>query len=725
MRTPLAFLLASCLLVACGGGQSTGASDHKPDHKNPGTDSDKPPVAAEKPFTVKSANGDRQDPYYWLRDDKRKNPEMLAYLAAENAYTSKKLAPTKAVQETLYKEIVGRIKQDDASVPTFDNGYWYYSRHEVGAQYPIHARRKQTKTAAEEVIFDVSKMAKDHNFYRLGNYAVSEDNKLVAYAEDTVGRNQYTLRVKELATGKPLADTIVAVTAGLVWHNSGKSFFYVGKEPKTLRSYRVYQHVLGTQQKDDKLVYEEKDKSYYTSIGKSKSRKKIFIYLSSTTTSETWMLDANATTIKPTVLLPRERDHEYRADHLDGRFVIRTNWQAKNFRLMEVAEASHADRSKWRDIVAHDPNSFVHGMAVYSNFVGVGVRTKGLRQILVIPKQGKRFFIDAKESAYTMYLSNTPDPKADSVRYSYSSLTTPMTQYERNIKTGKRTLLKRQPVLGNFDQNNYVTKQVMADARDGAKVAISVVHHKDTKVDGTAPAYLIAYGSYGSTVDPVFRSKIVSLLDRGFVYAILHIRGSQKFGRNWYEDGKLLNKKNTFNDFVDATKHLIAAKYASPKKVFAMGGSAGGLLMGAIVNQAPELYRGVISHVPFVDVVTTMLDESIPLTTNEFDEWGNPKVKKYYDYMLSYSPYDRVEAKAYPTLLVTTGLWDSQVQYWEPAKWVAKLRKLKTDKNPLLLHVNMKAGHGGKSGRYRRYRETARDYAFLLHTLKQADSRAR
>ncbi len=713
-------VVALCgLLTACG--SSTPTTDNTPD--NTVRPSDGAPVAAQKPHTVTSPHGDRSDPYYWLRDDTRKNPEVLAYLNAENAYTDKHLlTPTKALQDTLFKEIVGRLKQDDSTVPTLSNGYYYNSRYETGGQYPIHARRKGSATATEQVLFDVNALAKGHSFYRLGNYAVSEDNKLVAYAEDVVGRNKYTLRVKDLATGKLLADTIKDVTPALVWHNDNKSFFYVGKEAKTLRSYRVYRHVLGTAQKDDALIYEESDKSYYTGIGKSKSRKFVTIRLSSTTTSEVRLIDASAKQSKPVVFLPRKRDHEYSVDHLDGRFVIRTNWQAKNFRLMEVAEAAHNQQSQWKQLVAHS-DDFIHGFAVYRNFFAVNIRTNGLRKVLVAPRNGKRFFIDANESAYAMYLSDTPDPDATAVRYAYTSLTTPTSQYEHDIKTGKRTLLKRQPVLGGYKADDYVTEQIIATARDGAKVPVSVVRRKTTKLDGSAPALLIGYGSYGATIDPSFNSRVVSLLDRGFVYAILHIRGSQKFGRSWYEAGKLLNKRNTFNDFVDATKHLIASKYAAASKVFALGGSAGGLLMGAIVNQAPELYRGIISHVPFVDVVTTMLDESIPLTTNEFDEWGNPKVKKYYDYMLGYSPYDQVAAKAYPSMLITTGLWDSQVQYWEPAKWVAKLRKLKTDRNRVLFHINMTAGHGGKSGRFRRFRETARDYAFVLHTLKQADKR--
>lgn len=708
------------LLIACGGPQTQNADIQTPS----GTALSQPPVAEERPHDVASPHGTRVDPYFWLRDDARQNPEVLAYLNAENEYTNALLAPTRALQQEIYDEIVARIQEDDSTVPTLDNGYWYYTRFEAGKEYPIHARRRD-KSDVEEIILDANRAARGHDFYSASGLAVSPDNNFLAYAEDTVGRRQYQLRIVDLRTGELLPDTVSNITASLVWANDSKTLLYIEKHPTTLLGYRVKRHVLGTDPREDALVYEEKDSSFYMGVDRTMSRAFLIITLESTVATEMLIIDADQPTTAPRVLIPRERDHEYQAEHLTGRWVIRSNWNAHNFRLLEAPEASVGDRATWRELVLHRDDVFIHGFALYNDFIVVSERSGGLRKVRVLPTKGERkpFFIDAAEPAYTMYANWLPEADSQVVRYSYTSLTTPLSIYEIDVTTGERKLLKRQPVLGDFAPEDYVTEYVHATARDGTKVPVSVVYRKGLAKDGSAPIVQYAYGSYGSSTDPVFRATRLSLLDRGFVYAIAHVRGGQELGRTWYEDGKLLNKKNTFTDFIDVTHFLVAEKYGATDKVFAMGGSAGGLLMGAIANMAPDDYRGIIAWVPFVDVVTTMLDESIPLTSNEWDEWGDPKKKEYYDYMLSYSPYDNVKAQDYPAMLVLTGLWDSQVQYFEPAKWVAKLRATKTDGNPLLLYTNMDAGHGGKSGRYQKYRETARDFAWILYTLGQTDAR--
>ena len=719
-RSGLLFALAA---IACSGSQTGPTGPVEAPRTDAATIA--PPVAEVRPHAVETPHGTRSDPYYWLRDDTRKNEDVLGYLRAENTYTKAQLSGTAELQETLFQEILGRIKQDDSSVPYRYRGYWYYTRYETGQEYPIRARRKGVMTAPEEVILDDNQRAKGHAFYRAGGLRVSPDGKLLAFVEDTVGRNQFVLRIKNLETGALLPDTASNISGSMAWANDNRTLFYVAKDPETLRTHRVYRHVLGTEQASDTLVYEEKDTSFYTGLSKTKSDAYVAIWVNSTVSAEARLIDADKPDSEPQVFFPRERDHLYSFDHLDQRFVIRTNWQAKNYRVMEVADGKQGDRAAWRDLVAHREDAFVHSVAVYRGFMAVSEREGGLRKVRVLPAQGEPFMVEADEPAYTMYLSNTPDPDATRVRYTYTSMTTPFTTYERDIATGERVMLKREPVLGGYDPAGYVTEYLHASARDGTKVPVSLVYKKGLQRDGSAPVLQYGYGSYGATMDPRFSSRLVSLVDRGFVFAVAHIRGSQALGRKWYDDGRLLKKRNTFTDFIDVTEHLVAQKYAARDKVFAMGGSAGGLLMGAIVNLRPDLYRGIIAHVPFVDVVTTMLDSTIPLTSNEFDEWGNPKDKTYYDYMLSYSPYDNVGKQAYPSMLVTTGLWDSQVQYFEPAKWVARLRAHKTDDNLLLLHTNMEAGHGGKSGRFQRLRETARDYAFILHILARPDKRQR
>jgi oligopeptidase B len=680
-----------------------------------------PPVAARRPHEVSSPNGARNDPYYWLRDDTRKDPVVLDYLTAENAYTTAVLAPAKALEDTLVGELRGRIKEDDSSVPVFDEGYWYYSRFETGKQQPIHARRKGTLEAAEEILLDGNALGTGHDYYRIGGYRVSRNGKLLAWTDDTVGRNQYTLHVKDLATGQTLPDTANNIAPPLQWANDDKTLFFVGKDATTLREDRVFRHRLGA---GDELVFKEDDASYYVSIEGTKSHRYVEITLDATTNSETRLIDANKPAAPPRVFLPREKDHLYSADHLDGRFVILTNAGAKNFRVVEVADGKQADRKAWKDVIAHRADALVEDVAVYHGFIAASVRSGGLRKIQVVPKGKPAFFLDAPDPTYAMTVIDTPDADTKRVRYTYDSMATPSSVFEADVATKERKLLKQQPVPG-YTPAKYATEYLHATAADGTLVPISVVYRRDTPRNGTAPLYVYGYGSYGSSMEPAFNSGAVSLLDRGWVYAIAHVRGGEEMGRAWYEDGKLMKKLNTFTDFIAATEFLVAQNYGARDQVFAEGGSAGGLLMGAITNLRPDLYRGVIAFVPFVDVVTTMLDESIPLTTNEFDEWGNPKDKAAYDYMMTYSPYDNVAAKPYPSLFVHTGLWDSQVQYYEPTKWVAKLRAMKTDDNLVILDVDMTSGHGGASGRFDKLRQRARALAFALFIHDRPDRRVR
>jgi oligopeptidase B len=676
----------------------------------------KPPTVAKKPFEVTSPNGSRADDYYWLRDDTRKNPEMLAHLADENRYADAMLADSKPLQDKLYGEIVGRIKQDDASLPYWLRGFWYYTRFETGKDYPILARRKGVMTAPEEIMLDEPAMADGKGFFAVQSPVVSPDNRLLAYAEDTVGRRQYVLKVKDLTTGKTLSDAVQNVEANLVWADDDKTVFYIEKDPVTLLSKRVKAHVLGTPASADRLVYEEKDDSFYMRLMRTRSDKYICIGLQSTVSNEERCAPAADPAVFA-VVAPREREFRYSVDHLNGRWVIRTNWNAKNYKLMSISDQSPlGDRSTWRDLVPNRPDVFIEDVELFDGFLTIEERSGGLKRLRVLGDDGKSRFVNAAEPAYTMEIGQNAEPDTKLLRYTYNSLTTPTTTYELNTATGKRTLLKRQPVPG-YDPNNYVTERVWITARDGVNVPVSLVYRKGFKRNGRAAMLQYAYGSYGNSTDPSFSVVNVSLLNRGMVYAIAHIRGGQEMGRAWYDDGHLLHKKNTFTDFIDVTRGLVALKYAAKDRVAAMGGSAGGLLMGAVANMAPQDYRVIIAQVPFVDVVTTMLDESIPLTTNEFDEWGNPKHQPYYDYMLSYSPYDNVAGKAYPAMFVSTGLWDSQVQYYEPTKWVAKLREMKTDANPLVFRINMEAGHGGKSGRFRRYHDIAEYDAFMLERL--------
>ncbi|MCC8670265.1 S9 family peptidase [Xanthomonas arboricola] len=675
-----------------------------------------PPDVAKRPHVVKAPFGaTRSDDYYWLRDDKREDKAMLAYLNAENAYTDTVMAPLKPLEDALYTEIVGRIKQDDASVPYRERGYWYYTRFEAGKDYPIQARRKGSMDAPEQILLDVNQMAQGKGYFSVGDAEVSQDNRILAWADDAVGRRQYTIRFKNLDTGEIYPDTVEGVSANVVWADDNKTLFYVENDPETLLTVRVKKHVLGTPSKDDVLVYEEKDDSFYMGIGRTRDDKYITIGVESTVSSETRYAPADNPE-RFTLLAKRERDVEYHPEHFDGRWVIRTNADgAKNFKLV-TAPTDATTRKQWTDWVAHHDKVYIENFELFDGFTAIEERSGGLERVRLLKGDGSHEYVKADEPAYSMGLAVNSEPDTEWLRYSYTSLTTPATTYELNTRTGERKLLKQQPVIG-YDAGKYVTERVWVTARDGVKVPVSLVYKRGFKKDGTAALFQYAYGSYGMSMDPAFNLPAISLLDRGVVYAIAHIRGGQEMGRQWYDDGKLLHKKNTFTDFIDVTRGLVEQGYAAKDRVAASGGSAGGLLMGAVANMAPQDYRVMVAQVPFVDVVTTMLDASIPLTTNEYDEWGNPEKKAYYDYMLSYSPYDNVTRQAYPALFVGTGLWDSQVQYWEPAKWVAKLRDDNTGTQPIVFRTNMEAGHGGKSGRFRRYRELAESYAFVLDQL--------
>ena len=674
-----------------------------------------PPLAEQRPFVVKGP-AERNDPYYWLRDDTRKDPQMLAFLNSENAYADALLAPTRPLQDKLFEEIVGRIKQDDASVPVRDRGYYYYRRFDKGADYAILARKAGSLQANEEVLLDQPAMAKGHAYFAIGATAVSRDNRLLAFTQDLVGRRQNVLRVKDLSTGAMLADAVENVEEEIVWADDNRTIYYVEKDPVTLLGKRVKAHLLGTPASADRLVHEEQDNSFYTDIRRTSDERYICIYLRSTVSNEQRCTSA-AGPAAFKVVAPREREFLYEADHAGDRWVIRTNWNAPNYKLMTVADARlAAGRSAWSDLVPHDRDTFIEDFKPFASFIAIEQRTDGNKQIRLLQNDGRSELVRSDEPAYAMTLGDNREFSTTLLRYHYDSLTTPAITYQVDAATGQRTVLKEMPAP-TYDPSHYITERVWASARDGARIPVSLVYRKGFRRDGTAAMLQYGYGSYGSSSDPYYSPEIVSLLDRGMVYAIAHVRGGQEMGRAWYDQGHLLNKKNSFTDFIDVTHFLTSAGYAAKDRVAALGGSAGGLLMGAIANMAPQDYRVVISQVPFVDVVTTMLDETIPLTTNEYDEWGNPADPEHYDYILSYSPYDNIRPQAYPAMFVGTGLWDSQVQYYEPAKYVARLRATKTDSNPLVFRTTMEAGHGGKSGRFDHYRSTAEYYAFMLQQL--------
>jgi oligopeptidase B len=681
-----------------------------------------PPLAAIRPRTIASPSGIRVDDYYWLRDDTRSDPEVLAYLTAENAWREAGLRHLQPLTERLYQEFVGRIRQDDASVPYRRRGHWYYSRFETGDEYPVYARRKGMLDAAEQVLLDLRERARGHEFYELGGFDVSRDESLLAWTEDRVGRRQYILRFLSLIDHRVLEDAIENVEAQVVWLPDNASVLYVEKDPQTLLGLRVRRHVLGTSPAEDALVYEEHDESFYTWIDSSKDERFLLIGSTSTLSTELRFARADDPSLSFEVLLPREPDHEYEAEPFGGRWIIRTNRAAPNFRLVEAGFDTVRDAGTWRELIAHRDDASITGYDVFDTFLAVEERSGGLRRLRLRGWNGEYDrYIEPAEPAFQMALGPNEEMDSRVVRYVYASLTTPNSTYDYDLDTGRTTLLKRETVLGEFDPANYVTEYVRAPARDGEQIPVALVYRRGRARDGTAPLLQYGYGAYGLSSDPYFSSRRLSLLDRGFVFAIAQVRGGQELGRRWYDEGRLLAKRNSFNDFIDVTHWLVKERYADPARVVATGGSAGGLLVGAVAHFAPRDYRAIVAHVPFVDVVTTMLDRGIPLTTNEYDEWGDPREQRCYDYMLSYSPYDNVRSQAYPALLVTTGLWDSQVQYFEPAKWVARLRRLKTDDRPLYLRVEMEAGHGGRTGRFRQLRESAEDYAFILDQVGLAD----
>jgi oligopeptidase B len=684
------------------------------------------PMANKIPYNITEHGDTRVDNYYWMRlTDEQKNasPEsrdqqtknVLDYLNAENDYTKKVMAHTEEFQKRLFEEMKGRIKEDDQSVPVKDNGYWYYTRYEAGKDYAFNCRKKESlETGTEEILINGPEMAAGHDYWALGGLDVSDDNNLLCYSEDVLSRRIYTASFKEISTGKILEDKLEGLAGSPIWASDNKNVFYVKKDPTTLREFQIWRHALGTTQDKDVLVYEEKDEEFSTYVSRTKSKKYIVIGSSQTLSTEYRVLESANPTGEFRIIQPRERDHEYHIDHFNDKFYITTNQNAKNFKLVSCPE-NKTTKENWSEVIAHRDDVLLEGIEIFRDFLVVDERKNGLTQLRIIKwSDNSEYYMEFQDPAYAAGVGANPDFNTEILRYGYSSMTTPSSTYDYNMATKDRKLLKQQEVVGGHNPSDYKSERLYATATDGTKVPISLVYKVGTPLNGSAPLLLYAYGSYGATMDAGFSSTRLSLLNRGFVYAIAHIRGGQEMGRHWYEDGKLLKKKNTFTDFIDCGDFLIQQKYTSKEKLFAMGGSAGGLLMGAVTNMRPDLWRGVVSAVPFVDVVTTMLDETIPLTTFEFDEWGNPKNKEYYDYMKSYSPYDNIEAKNYPNILVTSGYWDSQVQYWEPAKYVAKLREMKTDNNKLLFWCNMDAGHGGKSGRFEALKEVALEYAFMF-----------
>jgi len=685
----------------------------------------KAPVAIKKATKFEKHGDVRIDDYHWMRlTDEQKNAEnpdeqtqeVLDYLNAENAFLDAEMEHTNDFQKDLFEEMKGRIKEDDSSVPYKKNGYFYITKYELGQQYPVYTRKKENLEAKEEILFDVNVMAEGHDYYTLGGLSVSPDNTKVVYGVDTVSRRQYTLYVKDLITGEVLKEKIENTTGGGVWAADNKTFFYTQKDPATLRSSKIFKHVLGTDVSEDVEIFEEKDETFGTFVTKSKSGKFLVIGSFSTLSTEYQILEADTPNGEFRVFQERERDLEYSIAHFEEHFYVLTNKdEATNFKLMKTA-VNKTSKEHWVEVIPHREDVLLEDISIFKEHLVLEERSNGVNLIRIKKwDNSEDYYLPFDEETYSAYVYSNPDFDTDVIRFGYNSMTTPSSVIDFNMTNQSKEIKKEQEVLGGqFDKNNYASERVWVTARDGKKVAVSVVRRKDTELNADTPLLLYAYGSYGHTIDAGFSTTRLSLLDRGFVFGIAHIRGSEYLGRQWYEDGKLLTKMNTFTDFIDCSKHLIENKYTSANHLYAMGGSAGGLLMGAIINMNPELYKGVVAAVPFVDVISTMLDETIPLTTGEYDEWGNPNDKEYYDYIKAYSPYDNVAAIAYPNLLITTGLHDSQVQYWEPAKWIAKLRDYSTSKNALLMHTDMETGHGGASGRFDALKETARDYSFLL-----------
>lgn len=683
----------------------------------------KPPVALAQPETLITYNDTRIDEYYWMRlsdaqkDSAEADPqtkEVLEYLRAENAYTEAIMKDTKELQKTLYDEMIARLDPTDESVPYLKNGYYYYSRYEKEAEYPLHCRKKGSLESAEEIMLNETELAQSYDYYALATRTVSPDNRLLAFAEDTLSRRIYTIRFKNLGTGDWLSDQIPGTSGNVVWANDNKTVFYSTRD-ESLRSFKIFKHTLGTPVSEDEEVFHETDETFSCFVTRTKSNQYMVIGSSSTLSDEYRVLNADKPNEDWKIILPRERGLEYKIDHHEGHFYILTNWNAQNFRLMKTP-VDQTGKPHWIEIVAHRDDALVEDIELFDDFLVLEERVDGLAKVRVMPWSGKgEHYIEFEDETYVSGIGTNMVMDTDILRIGYSSLVTPNSVYDYNMSDRSMELKKQQKIMTGYDASLYDTERRWVTARDGEKVPVSLVWKKEHfKKDGTSPLLLYGYGSYGHSIDPSFRTTILSLLDRGFVFAIAHIRGGQEMGRRWYEEGKLLKKKNTFTDFIDCGEFVIEEKYCAPDQLYAMGGSAGGLLVGAVMNMRPELWAGVIAAVPFVDVVTTMLDESIPLTTGEYDEWGNPNDPEYYDYIKTYSPYDNIRSVEYPNVLVTTGYWDSQVQYWEPAKWVARLRAESKGDNLILLNTNLEAGHGGASGRYQRYKEVALEYAFLL-----------
>jgi len=660
----------------------------------------------------------RVDNYYWMRDDKRKDLEVIAHLEAENDYLKAQMNHTEGFQKILYDEIVGRMQKDDTTVPINIRGYWYQSKFDGEVEYPVYIRWKDGEEKSE-LLFNVNEMAEGNGYFDLSGYSVSNNNMLIAFGTDTVSRRLYTLEFKNLETGNFYPDKLINTEGVAIWASDNKHVFYIKKDAQTLLGQEVYRHKLGTDQSKDILVYRENDDTFYTALSKSRDGSVIFIHHNSTVKSGVSILNATTPLDNFVPFLKIEDNHEYTIEKLGDYYYIHTNWKAKNFRLMKVNKDTTSDKSSWQSVIDHQEDVYLQDFTIFKNAVVIKEKENGENRLKVLSlNNGESFNLKFDDPIFSIRIADNPEVSSDLIRVYYSSLTTPPSVYEYNLISGERELLKQDEVMGDFSPANYRSERIFIKARDGNKVPVSIVYRKNLfKKDGSNPLFQYAYGSYGATIDPSFSGPRLSLLDRGVVFVIAHVRGGQMLGRPWYDDGKLFNKKNSFFDFIDVTKGLDKKKYAHPNKIYAMGGSAGGLLMGGVLNMAPELYIGVGAHVPFVDVVTTMLDVSIPLTTGEWNEWGDPAKKEYYDYMLSYSPYDQIDRKDYPNILVTTGLWDSQVQYFEPMKWVARLREYKTDNNKLIFEIDMEAGHGGASGRFKRYKQTALEYAFFFDLI--------
>ena len=682
-----------------------------------------PPVAKQVPYQVRSPHGERPDEYYWIRDDDpvRKRDEVMAYLEAEQAYTDAVLAPTRPLEDRLLGEIRSRIKEDDSTPPQHEHGFWYWTMFRPGAEYACWMRRKggvdgPDPASRDEVMLDGNELAAGHSFFRLSDFAVSPDGHLVAWTQDTVGRRGHDLRVKDLRTGRIVDESVKGSLESVVWANDGRSLFYIRQDPVLLQSGPVCRHVVGTAAEADQVVYEEKDDTLFTSISATASRRWLAIEMDGYDTTELRAVPLDAPATPPVVVLPRTPGVRCYSNHFDGRWIIRTNDSARDFRVVAAPEAAAAERGQWKELLPHRPGTSVDGFAVFARGLAVAERADANARVRIVPwSGGEGAPVSVEESAFAMTLGDNPDPANAAVRVEFTTMVTPNTTIDAGLDSGARTVRKVRPVLG-YDASLYATARAWAPSRDGKRIPVSIAWRKDAwRKDGTHPVRIEAYGSYGIPSDAEFDLAGVSLMDRGFALAVAHVRGGSDMGQDWYEDGRLLRKRNTFNDFIDATDFLAKEGWCDPRRVFATGGSAGGLLMGAVANMAGDRYRGIALHVPFVDALTTMLDESIPLTTNEWTQWGNPvESREAYDYIGSYAPYDNIEPKAYPAMLVTTGLWDSQVMYYEPTKYVARLRRLKTDSNPLVLHVNMAAGHGGKSGRFERLRQVAMEQAFFV-----------